>query len=134
MAKLQQSKTDEYFAGQILIGDDYSLDQIQDWYQQESEAYANLGSKDKKNYSYSYHNQNILNGFNCLGKEGKYDNALGFGSAYGYEFFPIITQIRKLTIVEPSDNLRSDKIGDLIPVYVKPTATGLYNSQIIHLI
>lgn len=39
----------EYFNGEKLYGDDFSFDEIKTWYEEESEGYANLGSKNKKN-------------------------------------------------------------------------------------
>ena len=51
-------------------------------------------------------------------------NVLGFGSAYGEEFKPIINRINSLTIVDSTDVLIQNKIG-LIPItYVKPGIHG----------
>jgi SAM-dependent methyltransferase len=113
----------EYLKGLRLYGDDFSLDQIKLWYDQETEAYANLGSKDRKNYTYCYHALNQIHGFSIL-KSKSFKNVLGFGSAWGEEFEPIIDKIESLTIIEPSDNLRNDKIGKLVPTYVKPETDG----------
>lgn len=66
---------------------------------------------------------NKIHGFDKIQTE-TLDNVLGLGSAFGYEFEPISHRIRKLTIVEPSDNLISNKINDLTPNYVKPDVSG----------
>ncbi len=113
-----------YLNGKKLYGDDFSLSEIEKWYQDEIEGYANLGSKDRDKYVYPYHNRNILYGFNYLPKNNKFHNALGFGSAYGEEFLPIIEKILKLSIVEPSDNLVSEYLGGIKPKYVKPQTDG----------
>ena len=113
----------EYLSGEKLYGDDFTIDQIQDWYEKESEGYADLGSKIKSNYNYFYHALNEVHGFNKL-KNKSFENVLGFGAAYGFEFDPIISKIKNLTIIEPSDNLLSEKIGNLIPKYVKPEING----------
>ncbi len=42
----------------------------------------------------------------------------------GYEFEPIIQKIDNLTIIEPSDNLINNRIGNLIPKYIKPDING----------
>lgn len=112
-----------YLEGKKLYGDDFSFDQIMEWYNEEAEGYANLGSKNKNSYSYGYHMMNQIHGYNKI-KTINFGNVLGFGSAWGYEFEPIIKKINNLTIIEPSDNLVNNKIGDLIPKYVKPDING----------
>lgn len=117
------NKTEKYFTGNLLFGDEFTFDEMQEWYDQEKEAYAELGSKDKKIYEYQYHEGNIKHGFQFL-KDRKLDQVLGFGSAYGDEFLPIISRIKNLTILEPSDQLKSKKLGDIVPVYKKPSIDG----------
>jgi SAM-dependent methyltransferase len=114
---------DKYKSGEVLYGDDFNISQIQKWYDEETEAYADLGSKDAGEYTYGYHALNTLHGFSYL-KGKKFENILGIGAAWGHEFFPILDQLKNIYIVEPSDNLRSDKIGDIVPQYVKPTVSG----------
>lgn len=53
-----------------------------------------------------------------------FKNVLGFGSAWGNEFEPICNMIGNLTIIEPSDNLVNNKIGNLTPKYIKPSIDG----------
>jgi SAM-dependent methyltransferase len=113
----------DYFEGNKLYGDDFSLDQIRQWYAEEAEGYADLGSKHKENYLYGYHQLNRVHGYNKI-KQSRFRNVLGFGSAWGYEFEPIVEKIGTLTIIEPSDNLVNSKIGDLVPRYVKPNIDG----------
>jgi ubiquinone/menaquinone biosynthesis C-methylase UbiE len=114
----------EYFNGTKLYGNDFTLEQIKQWYDEEAEGYANLGSKDESSYTYGYHMLNRVHGFQKLGKS-HFQHALGFGSAWGYEFEPIAHQIEQLTIIEPSDNMSSNRIGQLTPNYVKPTIEGI---------
>ncbi len=113
----------EYFEGKKLYGDDFSLEQIKQWYDQEAEGYADLGSKNKNSYAYGYHMMNQIHGFNKI-KNLNFENVLGFGSAWGYEFEPISKKIGNLTIIEPSDNLINNRINDLTPTYVKPNIDG----------
>lgn len=114
---------DKYKLGKVLYGDDFNISQIQKWYDEETEAYADLGSKEAEEYVYGYHALNNLHGFSYL-KGEKFENVLGIGAAWGHEFYPILSQLKNIYIVEPSDNLRSEKIGDIIPQYVKPTVSG----------
>ncbi len=114
----------DYLAGKKLYGDDFSIGQIQQWYDAEAEGYANLGSKDISIYAYEYHTMNKMYGFDKIKNSTRFENVLGFGSAWGHEFEPITAQIAKLTIIEPSDMLVSNKVGHLTPHYVKPTVDG----------
>lgn len=114
---------EKYKRGDALYGDDFTIDQIKNWYDEEAEAYANLGSKEAGEYTYGYHPLNTLHGFSYL-KGKTFENALGIGAAWGHEFFPVIDQIKNIYIVEPSDNLQSDKLGDIVPKYVKPEVSG----------
>jgi ubiquinone/menaquinone biosynthesis C-methylase UbiE len=113
----------EYFEGKKLYGDDFSFDEIRRWFEEEKEGYANISKGYKKTPSYAYHAINYVHGFSKL-KDVYFENVLGFGSAWGYEFEPIIDKIRNLTIVEPSDSFLNDKIGNLKPHYVKPAISG----------
>ena len=114
---------DKYFSGETLYGNDFNREQIQQWYDAETEAYADLGSKDEEKYIYGYSPLNILHGFSYL-KEKKFENVLGMGAAWGHEFSPVIDRINNLYIIEPSDNLRSKHLEHLTPIYTKPTVEG----------
>ena len=113
----------EYFSGKKLYGDDFTLKQIKQWYDEEEDAYANLAKLNGEEDEYIYHELNKFYAFNKL-KGHYFKNALGFGSAYGHEFIPIIDQIGHLTIIEPSEKLKSEVIGHLKPLYVKPELSG----------
>jgi len=113
----------EYLNGNKLYGNDFSLEQIKQWYLEESEGYAELGNSNAKTYKYGYDLLNKKYGFDKL-KVSEFGNVLGMGSAWGHEFQPIISKINKLTIIEPSDNLVSQKIGNLKPIYIKPNIDG----------
>ncbi|MBM3453659.1 MAG: class I SAM-dependent methyltransferase [Bacteroidetes bacterium] len=117
-------RINDYLSGKILYGDDLSYEQIKDWYKDEEEGYANLGSNNKEKYSYQYTAMNELYGFKYIDKNRKFKNALGFGSAFGHEFLPIIQQIEHLTIIEPSEQLISKILGNIEPNYVKPNILG----------
>jgi SAM-dependent methyltransferase len=113
-----------YFSGDRLYGDDFSVEEIHEWFSDEAEGYANIGSKDIAQYSYGYHQLNRYHGFKFLA--GRYfDNALGIGSAYGDEFEPIVKQISRLTILEPSDAFTDSKKKLAVPCsYQKPNPSG----------
>ncbi len=114
---------DEYLRGEKLYGNDFSVEQIQKWFQEETEGYADLGSKYHKAEQYGYHALNRINGFSKIRKK-ELGNILGLGSAWGFEFEPYSERISSITIIEPSENLVSEKIGNHKPVYVKPSVKG----------
>lgn len=113
----------EYLKGEKLYGNDFSIDQIKKWYNDESEGYADLGSKNKGSYKYTYHALNKIHGFSKI-NESCFENVLGLGSAWGYEFEPIISKIKRITIIEPSEKLINNKIGHITPQYIKPNENG----------
>lgn len=115
---------DKYLDGSELIGDNFSSSEIKEWYDDEKEGYADLGSKNREEYVYMYDRLNTMHGFSHLPKDKKFDHVLGIGSAYGLEFKPVADRINLITIVEPSDNLVSDEIFGIKPTYVKPAENG----------
>ncbi|WP_158991266.1 methyltransferase domain-containing protein [Mucilaginibacter sp. L196] len=117
---------DPYLNDKVLYGDDFTIEQIENWYNQEKEAYANLGSKNSETYTYGYHALNNLHGFSYL-KGEHFTNVLGLGAAWGHEFDIIIDRISNLHIIEPSEHLRSEKIGSIKPVYTAPEISGTIN-------
>ncbi len=124
---MDSSKTPEAeacFSGLKLYGDDFTPEQIARWFQEESEGYADLGNKEISGYTYQYHQLNLIHGFRHLKKVPGFDQVLGLGAAWGHEFLPLIDKIEHLTIAEPSEHLRSEKLGSLKPVYVNPEIDG----------
>jgi SAM-dependent methyltransferase len=118
-----------YLSGNKIYGDNFTIEQLEQWYEAEKEGYANLGNKVENNYSYQYHLVNKMFGFKYLPKNKTFQNALGIGSAYGDEFIPIASKIENLFILEPSDYLVSKKVGNLTPKYVKPEVSGKLNFE-----
>ena len=38
-----------------IFGDDFNIQQIESWFRDEAEAYADLGAKNLSSYKYKYH-------------------------------------------------------------------------------
>jgi len=116
-----------YFSGEKLYGDDFNLDDIKSWYNDEAEGYYHL-SKNTNNSipSYGYHVVNGAYAFKYL-KNKKFVTALGFGAAYGKEFEPIIDKIEKLYIIDASKSMHSSNIGSLKPIYEMSNVNGSIN-------
>lgn len=112
-----------YLKGERLYGDDLTESEIEEWYRDEAEAYAQLGSGDRQNYCYGYHALNKLLGYSYVGT-AKFDHVVGLGSAYGDEFLPIIDRVSRLSILDPSDTFKVANIEGVPVAYDKPNVTG----------
>lgn len=113
-----------YFSGEKLYGDDFTLNQIEQWFNDEKEGYADLGAKDRQSYQYLYHQLNLHHGYSRLGMR-RFKHVLGMGSAYGDEFIPIINQIDFVTIIDPSETFAITNNIDGVPCeYYKPNMDG----------
>lgn len=114
---------DCYFRGEKLFGDDFSAAQIEEWYRDEQEGYADLGAKDAASYSYQYHALNDFHGFSRW-RGRSFEKVLGFGSAYGDELAPALTGAKQVTVVDPSSAFVRDRIHGVPADYVKPQPSG----------
>jgi SAM-dependent methyltransferase len=121
-------KNKDFLNGDKLYGDDFDENQIRQWYIEEEEAYFEL-INNSKDYKYNYHaiNQNL--GFKYLPENNTYNHVVSFGGAYGDEIIPIIDKIKNLTIIEASENMRSDKLVNIIPKYIKPNISGVIDIE-----
>lgn len=116
---------EKYFTGEVLYGDDFSEDEIKQWYSQEAEAYANLyGNNMAEGSSYGYNQLNVFYGYSHLKACQTFDKALGFGASWGYEFMPIIDKIKSLDIIESSTQTISTQLGNIVPKYTVPNVKG----------
>ncbi len=114
-----------FFKDIELYGDDFSLSELQKWCGEEEEGYAKLIQGEEYTYQYQYMNE--FYGFRYIADIATFKNVLGFGSAFGHEFMPIISRIQNLTIIEPSEYLHSSILGQLVPRYIKPNIDGVLN-------
>lgn len=105
-------------SGRKLYGDDFSAEQIAQWFREEQEAYYQL-TRTYGEYRYSYHARNIEHGFRHL-PGGTFQKVLGIGSAYGDELAPILNRCCEVTILEPSDGFKNPAFK-----YVKPQPSGV---------
>jgi SAM-dependent methyltransferase len=114
----------EFISGKKLIGDDYTLDEINNWFNDEKEGYSGVVDTDLQDGYYPYHAINQVLLYNNMPKNIWFRSVLGIGSAFVNEFEPIIDRIDQITILEPSQILRSSKIGTIKPVYIEPQVSG----------
>lgn len=112
------------FSGRKLYGDDFSIDEITQWYNDEAEGYAGLIASEGPSRKYPYHALNTIHGFSRL-PDRPFAHALGFGSAYGDEFLPIIDKISRISILDPSDAFPVSSIKGVPVDYRKPEKSGV---------
>lgn len=111
----------KYLTGNKLYGDDFNLDEIKKWYDDEIDAYADLYSPKKENYK--SHELNKFHGFNKL-KSKNFKNVLSFGGSTGAELLPIINKIKNITIIDSSTKLNITKLNNIPVNYMMPTISG----------
>jgi SAM-dependent methyltransferase len=113
-----------YLRGERLYGDDFTPEQIAEWYADEAEGYANLGAGNAATYSYGYHAWNRYHAYRHLGV-ARLAHVLGFGSAYGDELLPIAAMADRITIVDPSDAFANPGARRVVEArHVKPGPGG----------
>jgi SAM-dependent methyltransferase len=113
-----------YANGSLLYGDDFTFQEIQAWFADEAEGYADLGARDASAYSYGYHALNHEHGFKYL-KGRQFSHLLGFGSAYGDELQPVLSGAQSVCVIDPSSAFVQPSIGGVSARYVKPDPSGL---------
>jgi len=114
----------DYFSGSKIYGDDFSAQEIAQWFADEEEGYANLGAKNKSAYQYEYHALNQAHGFRYL-KPLSNPHILSIGGAYGEELTPVLPSAEKITILDPSSAFAGHVLGGIPVDYVKPHANGI---------
>jgi SAM-dependent methyltransferase len=109
--------TAEQLAGRALYGDDFTAEQIEQWYADEAEAYYELGGESQVPENYGYHELNRQTLFAHLPAGRRFGHALGFGSGFATELAPLAARIDELTIVESSTHYGVDPALTM-PVHV----------------
>jgi 2-polyprenyl-3-methyl-5-hydroxy-6-metoxy-1,4-benzoquinol methylase len=118
--------------GKLLYGDNFNPSKIKIWFEEEKEGYSNLKTNELENLSndiYHYHNLNSLYGFSKFFKKKKFNKVLGIGAAGGHEFEPIKGLINQLYILEPSSDLKNNKISGIEINYNQPNMLGKMDYQ-----
>jgi SAM-dependent methyltransferase len=122
-----KSSENEYIedclAGKDLYGDNFNEKELERWYEQEKEAYADLYADEGVISEYPYGALNSHHCFKYLPQDKKL-TLLSIGGAHGEEIVPIVKQLKSITILEPSDQFKT-KIIQGVPVhYQKPEISG----------
>ncbi len=112
------------FRGERLYGDDFTPEQIRQWFLDEENAHFQLGSGDRSSYKYRYHALNKRHGYRLLPNR-RFERALAFGGGYSEELLPVLDKVGSLVIVEPAEDYFNNTELNGVPIsYVKPVPDG----------
>jgi SAM-dependent methyltransferase len=119
----------EEISGQTLYGDNFSSDQIREWYDREVTGYFDLLSNHYKvtdadnQYNYEY---DALNQFHAIGRlrDRKFDTCLALGCAAGDDIAPLAPIVQRFIAIEPAEKWWHDEIGGKPATYMQPSAMG----------
>ena len=94
--------------GDGLYGDDFSPDQVEQWFADDAGGYSESSGDALRpgNYGYLELNRRVL--VRHLPEGRRFRHALGFGSGYGVELTPLASRIDRLTIIEAGRNYGLD--------------------------
>jgi len=121
--------SEEEISGRSLYGDNFSSDQIREWYDSEVTGYFDLLSNHYKvtdadnQYDYEY---DALNHFHAIGKllNRQFDTCLALGCAAGDDIAPLAPVVQRFIAIEPAEKWWHDDIGGKPAVYMSPSAIG----------
>lgn len=115
----------EYLSGKKLYGDDFAIEDIRRWYQDEREAYADVYVRPSGGgFRYRYHMLDRLHAWRHIPVR-RFEHALGIGSATGDEFLPVLDQISEITILEPSSYYATwNNIQGVPARWIRPEISG----------
>lgn len=121
--------SEEEISGRSLYGDNFSPDEIREWYDSEVTGYFDLLSKHYKltdednKYNYEYV---ALNHFHAIGAllDKQFDTCLALGCAAGDDIAPLAAVVRRFIAIEPAENWWQHEIGGKPANYMKPSAIG----------
>lgn len=114
-------------AGEILFGDDFSDDEIAEWFQAEESGYFQLAEADRASLHsgiYEFEQLAQLHAFERLPRSAFFQRVLGVGSARGHELMSVLPMCGDVTILEPADGFVAASIGGKSVQYIKPVSTG----------
>ena len=113
-----------YQSGSALYGDDFSSDQITNWYEAEKSAYFDLMSDDVEEADgtawsavYRHHLFSKL-------PQKNFETCLTLGCADGSELAPIANRFQRIVAIEPGEEWWKPSIDGTVTEYRMPTLLG----------
>ncbi len=121
-----QNNLFEYLSGDRLWGDDFTKNDIELWFKEECEGYANLLLESRDKYKYTYYALDKYFCYKYIPNDLNDINILGIGSAYGHELIPFLDKAKGIDILEPSDLFLKNKLFNTPVKYTKPKSNGIF--------
>jgi SAM-dependent methyltransferase len=103
-----------FLAGDALYGDDFDQAAIDEWFEDEADAYVEMAGDGVEEHGYEQ--WGIRFGYRHLPADRRFRHALGFGSGLGGELVPAADRIDRVTIVESSARYDHPAKGLTMPV------------------
>lgn len=105
-----------WFSGQAVYGDDFGPSDIERWFADEREAYAQLYGADPVRHDYGYDALNRHHAYARLPRGRRFRHALGFGSNFGDELVPLLDRLDRVTLLDASGQFVVDQLRG-VPVH-----------------
>jgi len=114
-----------FFSGENLYGEDFDEIKIKTWYEEEINAYSDIGSGNfSEKYIYSYHGINWYHGFSRFIKNKNQMRVLAIGGYFGDELLPIIDHVSEILILEPSSSFPFHSLNNINIQYIQANYSG----------
>jgi SAM-dependent methyltransferase len=116
---------EHHLRGEILYGDDFTLDELDEWYEAEKSGYFTLSHLEHsaQGGQYEYDLVNFTCGFSRL-KGRRFSRCLAIGCADGADVEPLAPQVDEFVAVEPAVEWWKSSIGGRPAKYVAPNPRG----------
>ena len=115
--------------GRLLYGDDFDVEEIQRWYNDEERGFYDLATahygvtSEGGDYDYEYDALNRFHAFRYLSRF-KFERCLAFGCARGDDVAPLAPVVDEFIGIEPVEEWWSDNIRGKPAHFMKPSVRG----------
>jgi SAM-dependent methyltransferase len=116
-------------AGRRLYGDNFSVEQVEEWYADEVHGFFDLLSShyqivnDESQYAYEYEALNVFHAIGSL-RHRRFETCLALGCAAGDDIKPLAPVVGRFIAIEPDERWQRAEIGGKPAVYLKPAVMG----------
>jgi SAM-dependent methyltransferase len=110
------------FSETSVYGDDFNLDQIKQWYEEEEYGYYNLEKSSTTEYNYIFDRLNDFHLYRFL--TGRFQVCLAYGCARGDDIAPLAPRVGRFVAIEPAEQWWSETIAGTPITYMKPAISG----------
>lgn len=115
--------------GDSLYGDNFSIEQVQQWYAAEVSGFFDLLSNHYRitdaeaRYDYEYEAMNVFHALGSL-TQRRFETCLALGCAAGDDIKPLAPAVQRFIAIEPAEKWWRTEIGGKPATYLKPEVTG----------